>query len=155
VKDKFISLYFDIAERVSQLSYAKRLKVGAIIVKDDRILSYGYNGTPSGFDNVCELHIPEQIDIDARTVIEAHTITKPEVIHAEMNAIAKVARHNDSCQAATIFITHSPCVECAKLILQSGINKVYYKNDYRSTAGIDLLRKSHFSILVTKWDSCA
>jgi len=135
VKDKFISLYCDVAERVSQLSHAQRLKVGAVIVKDDRILSYGYNGMPSGFDNVCETQ---------------DNISKPEVVHAEMNAIAKVAKHSESCDGASIFITHSPCVECAKLILQSGISRVYYKHDYRSTDGVDLLRRSEFGILVTK-----
>ena len=150
MKDKFISFYFDIAERVSQLSYAERLKVGAVIVKDDRILSYGYNGMPAGFDNCCETHIPEQVDLDSRTITEAYTVTKPEVVHAEMNAIAKVANHGDSCKGASIFVTHAPCVECAKLILQSGISNVYYKNNYRSTAGIDLLKKSPLSILVTK-----
>lgn len=146
MKDKFISLYFDIAERVSQLSHAERLKVGAVIVKDDRIVSYGYNGMPAGFDNCCETQTED-------TLGQTLTVTNPEVVHAEMNAIAKVARHNDSCQAASIFITHSPCVECAKLILQSGISRVYYKYDYRSTAGIDLLKRSEFAILVTKWDS--
>jgi dCMP deaminase len=150
VKDKFISFYFDVAERVAQLSQAQRLKVGAVIVKDDRILSYGYNGTPAGFDNVCELHIPEQVDIDSRTIIEAHTVTKPEVIHAEMNAIAKVAKHGDSCEGASIFITHAPCVECAKMILQSGIDSVYYLKEYRSTAGIDLLKKSPNSIFLMR-----
>ena len=146
MKDKFISLYFDIAERVSQLSHAERLKVGAVIVKDDHIVSYGYNGMPAGFDNCCETQTED-------TLGQALTVTNPEVVHAEMNAIAKVARHNDSCQAASIFITHSPCVECAKLILQSGISRVYYKYDYRSTAGIDLLKRSEFAILVTKWNS--
>jgi dCMP deaminase len=138
VKDKFISFYFDIAERVSELSYANRLKVGAVIVKDDRILSYGYNGTPAGFDNSCE------------TELNGDLVTKPEVIHAEQNAILKIARHGDSSSGATLFITHAPCVDCAKLILQSGISRVYYRQDYRSTAGIDLLRKSNFGILVTK-----
>jgi len=138
VKDKFISFYFDIAERVSELSYANRLKVGAVIVKDDRILSYGYNGTPAGFDNSCE------------TELNGDLVTKPEVIHAEQNAILKIARHGDSSSGATLFITHAHCVDCAKLILQSGISRVYYRQDYRSTAGIDLLRKSNFGILVTK-----
>lgn len=135
MKDKFISLYCDVAERVSQLSHAQRLKVGAVIVKDDRILSYGYNGMPSGFGNICETQ---------------NNVTRPEVVHAEMNAIAKVAKHSESCDDASIFITHSPCVECAKLILQSGISSVYYKHDYRSTDGIDLLKSSLYSILVTK-----
>ena len=128
MKEKFTSFYFDVAERTAQLSYAKRLKVGAVIVKDHRILSYGYNGTPVGFDNVCE------------TEINGDLVTKPEVIHAEQNAILKLARHGDSSSGATLFITHAPCVECAKLILQSGIDSVFYRHEYRSTEGIDLLR---------------
>jgi len=143
VKQKFISLYFDIAERVSALSHARRLKVGAVIVKDHRILSYGYNGTPPGFDNDCELYVPEQIG----TVIDAYTVTKQEVIHAETNAIVKVARSGDSTDGAVIFITHSPCVECAKLILQSGISVVYYKADYRSADGINLLKKAGIGVI--------
>ena len=123
MKEKFISLYFDVAERVSHLSHAQRLKVGAVVVKDDRILSYGYNGTPAGFDNCCEIE----------------GTTRPEVVHAEMNAIAKIAKYGDSCEGATMFITHAPCIECAKMILQSGIVKVYYKTDYRSMVGVNLL----------------
>lgn len=145
-------MYCDVAERVSQLSHAQRLKVGAVIVKDDRILSYGYNGMPSGFDNVCETEVVVEIDGIVMMDIPENRelVTKSEVVHAEMNAIAKVAKHTDSCEGASIFITHSPCVECAKLILQSGISSVYYKHDYRSTGGIDLLRRSEFGILVTK-----
>ena len=121
----------DVAKRFSQLSYAQRLKVGAIIVKDDRIVAYGYNGMPSGWDNVCE-HEGK---------------TKPEVLHAESNAIAKLARSPESGEGASIFITHSPCIDCAKLIYQSGIATVYYKNDYRSTQGLDFLKKSNVWIV--------
>lgn len=149
MKQKFISFYFDIAERVSELSYARRLKVGAVIVKDHRILSYGYNGTPPGFDNSCE----EEVIIDIGGVVHADIpenrewVTKKEVIHAEQNAIVKVARGGDSTDGAVIFITHSPCVECAKLILQSGISEVYYKSDYRSSEGIDLLLKAGIGVI--------
>ena len=149
MKDKFISLYCDVAERVSQLSHAQRLKVGAVIVKDDRILSYGYNGMPSGFDNVCETEVFVEIDgIVMMNIPEnRELVTKSEVVHAEMNAIAKVAKHTDSCEGASIFITHSPCVECAKLILQSGISRVYYVNSYRSSAGIELLKKGDVEVI--------
>jgi dCMP deaminase len=131
MKQKFIDAYMDVAERFAQLSSAKRLNVGAIVVKDDRIISIGYNGMPSGWDNVCE-HEGK---------------TKPEVLHAESNAIAKLARSPESGEGASIFITHSPCIDCAKLIYQSGIATVYYKNDYRSTQGIDFLNKSNIEVI--------
>ena len=131
MKQKFIDAYMDVAERFAQLSSAKRLNVGAIVVKDDRIISIGYNGMPSGWDNVCE-HEGK---------------TKPEVLHAESNAIAKLARSPESGEGASIFITHSPCIDCAKLIYQSGIATVYYKNDYRSTQGLDFLKKSNVWIV--------
>ena len=121
----------DVAERFAQLSSATRLQVGAIVVKDDRIISIGYNGMPAGWDNVCE-HEGK---------------TKPEVLHAESNAIAKLAKSPESGDGATIFITHAPCIDCAKLIYQSGITTVYYKNDYRSTQGIDFLKESYVSVI--------
>ena len=131
MKQKFIEAYMDVAERFAQLSSAKRLNVGAIVVKDDRIISIGYNGMPSGWDNVCE-HEGK---------------TKPEVLHAESNAIAKLARSSESGEGAAIFITHAPCIDCAKLIYQSGIATVYYKNDYRSTQGIEFLKKSNIWVV--------
>jgi dCMP deaminase len=131
MKQKFIDAYMDVAERFAQLSSAKRLNVGAIVVKDDRIISIGYNGMPSGWDNVCE-HEGK---------------TKPEVLHAESNAIAKLAKSPESGEGASIFITHSPCIDCAKLIYQSGIAAVYYKNDYRSTQGIEFLNKSNIEVV--------
>ena len=131
MKQKFVEAYMDVAERFAQLSSAQRLNVGAIVVKDDRIISIGYNGMPSGWDNVCE-HEGK---------------TKPEVLHAESNAIAKLARSLESGEGASIFITHSPCIDCAKLIYQSGIATVYYKNDYRSTQGIDFLNKSNIKVV--------
>ena len=123
-------LYADIAEKVANLSHARRLKVGAVIVKDDRILSYGYNGMPKGFDNDCENEIVKEDEyyIDnggpAHLMLTTTYVTKPEVIHAEINAIAKVAASNDSTKGATIFITHAPCADCAKMIIASGIETV-------------------------------
>ena len=121
----------DVAERFAQLSSAQRLQVGAIVVKDDRIISIGYNGMPAGWDNVCE-HEGK---------------TKPEVLHAESNAIAKLARSSESGEGASIFITHSPCIDCAKLILQSGISTVYYRTSYRSNDGINFLNKSSIKVI--------
>ena len=141
MKYKFVSLYSDIALRVSELSSARRLQVGAVIVKQDRIISMGYNGMPAGWDNNCEYeHWHDGI---------AELQTRPEVLHAESNAIAKLARSNDSGQDADLFITHSPCLECAKLIYQSGINRVYYGQQYRSDAGIRFLTQSGITVTQT------
>lgn len=129
MKEKEIQLYLDFAHRVAQLSYASCLKVGAVIAKDNGIiLSYGYNGMPKGMTNVCE-------DTNGRT--------KPEVIHAEANAILKCAREGHSTEGATLFITHSPCIECAKLILQSGIKEVVYAKSYRDLYGTTLLNNNN------------
>ena len=142
MKTKFIDAYMDVAERFAQLSSAKRLQVGAIVVKDDRIISIGYNGMPSGWDNCCEEKV---YDTAAETT---HTlVTKPEVIHAESNAISKLARGTESGFGATMFVTHQPCIDCAKLIYQSGIATVYYKNEYRSTQGLDFLNKSGVEVI--------
>ena len=130
MKPKFIDAYMDVAERFGQLSTARRLNVGAIIVKDNRIISIGYNGMPSGWDNNCE------IELDG-----GELKSKPEVLHAESNAISKLARSNESGEDSTLFLTHSPCLECSKLIYQSGITTVYYKHKYRSLEGIDFLEK--------------
>lgn len=107
-------------------SYCKRRKVGALLVKDKMIISDGYNGTPSGFENVCE---------------DEHDKTKPYVLHAEANAITKVARSNNSSEDATLYVTSSPCIECAKLIIQSGIKRVVYADSYRLSDGVDLLKQ--------------
>ena len=141
MKQKFIDAYMDVAERFAQLSSAKRLQVGAIVVKDDRIISIGYNGMPSGWDNCCEYEVMGDLGSH-----EKELKTKPEVLHAESNAIAKLAKSPESGEGATIFVTHSPCLDCAKLIYQSGIATVYYKNDYRSTRGVDFLNKSNVEI---------
>lgn len=125
----------DTAERFAQLSSAKRLKVGAVVVKDNRIISIGYNGTPSGWDNECE-YIEYDDNGDP-----LGTKTKPEVIHAEANAIAKLAKSNESGQGADIFITHAPCIDCAKMIYGAGINNVWYRNSYRNEDGLNFLKK--------------
>jgi dCMP deaminase len=141
VKQKFVQAYMDVAERFAQLSSAKRLQVGAIVVKDDRIISIGYNGMPSGWDNCCE-HTIQHHELGTCT-----TVTKPEVLHAESNAVSKLAKNSESGLGATMFVTHSPCMDCAKLIYQSGIATVYYKHDYRSTQGIQFLEKSKLEVI--------
>ena len=123
----------------SKLSYAKRLKVGAIITKDDRVISIGYNGTPAGWDNDCEYWV-EDGDLGSGWK------TKPEVLHAEANAIGKLARSSESGAGATMYLTHSPCFDCAKLIHVAGINKVFYRTQYRSTDGIEFLNKCNIEV---------
>jgi len=141
MKPKFQQLYITIASTVATMSTARRLQVGAIVVKDDRVISMGYNGMPSGWDNNCEDEIcwPNG-EIKFLT-------TKPEVLHAETNAIAKLARSNESGLGATMFITHSPCLDCAKLVYQSGINTVYYRNSYRNEEGIQFLEKAGVEVV--------
>jgi len=150
MKDKFINAYMDVAERFAQLSSARRLHVGAIVVKDDRIISIGYNGMPAGWDNNCELEIYEDTGDDEPEVILK---TRPEVLHAETNAIAKLAKSNESGMGATMFITHAPCLDCAKLIYQSGISSVLYRDAYRDTSGITFLEKSKVVVTQVKKDS--
>ena len=150
MKQKFIHLYMDWAKRLSQLSHAKRLQVGAVIVKDDTVISYGYNGMPAGWDNNCENKIYANewtVDANEWQYKDAdgklyNLKTKSEVLHAESNAISKLARSHNSGAGADIFITHSPCIECAKLIYQSGISRVFYSKDYRDRSGIDFLLRS-------------
>jgi len=149
MKQRFVDTYMDVAKRFSQLSYAVRLQVGAVIVKDDRIIAYGYNGTPSGWDNTCEDLI--RIDDVGSPVLK----TKPEVLHAESNAIAKLAKSPESGDGATIFITHSPCIECSKLIYQSGIKRVYFGEQYRNTDGIDFLKASKIDVVKVDKQSIA
>ena len=150
MKPKFKLAYMDVAERFSQLSYAEKLKVGAIIVKDNRIISIGYNGMPSGWDNVCEDTIHHH-ELGTCTMV-----SKPQVLHAESNAIAKVAKSNESCDNAAIFCTHEPCLHCAKIILQSGISAVYYRNQYTSTnygSGLEFLKQSNIYVEQVDEDS--
>ena len=122
------------AKIFAELSHARRLHVGAIIVKDDRIISIGYNGMPAGWDNNCEHETGTELK------------TKPEVLHAETNAIAKLARSSDSGLDADIFITHAPCLDCAKLIYQSGIRRVFFGEAYRDTSGVDFLKNSNIQV---------
>jgi dCMP deaminase len=139
MKQKFIEAYMKTAETFAELSSARRLHVGAIVVKDDRIISIGYNGMPSGWDNNCEDEVhyfPKMTELK----------TKPEVLHAETNAIAKLAKSTESGLGATLFVTHSPCLDCAKLVYQSGINSVYYRNAYRSDDGINFLAKAGVTV---------
>ena len=137
----------DWAKRCSQLSHALRLKVGAVIVKDDTVISYGYNGMPAGWDNNCEMH-PHVMDPVTCQPVEKKDmlVTRPEVLHAESNAIAKLAKSHNSGVDADIFITHAPCMECAKLIYQSGIKRVYFGMAYRDDAGINFLQKSGIEV---------
>ena len=139
MKTKLKEAYMKTAETFAELSHARRLHVGAIIVKDDRIISIGYNGMPAGWDNNCE-------DIVQHSDDTTSLKTKPEVLHAETNAIAKLARSTESGLNATMFITHSPCLDCAKLIYQSGINAVYYRDAYRDETGIQFLKKSGIEV---------
>lgn len=126
MKQKLINAYMETAEVFAKLSTAKRLKVGAIIVKDQRIISIGYNGTPEGWCNNCE---------------DEHNNTKPEVIHSEMNCINKLAKSTESGENSIMFITHSPCIDCAKSIYGAGIKEVFFKNSYRDNSGIIFLEK--------------
>lgn len=150
VKQKFIDYFCKIALETAQLSHARRLKVGAIIVKNDCIVSFGYNGTPSGWDNNCEYEVPEKIDPDSGTITPATLVTKQEVLHAEMNCLSKVARSTLSSLDATMFCTHAPCIDCAKMIYQSGIKSVYYISGYRTEQGIDFLNKTGVEICQVK-----
>jgi dCMP deaminase len=139
MKQKYVDMYMDWAARCAQLSHAVRLQVGAVIVKDDSVISYGYNGMPAGWDNNCEDEI-----IDDTWMVTLKT--KPEVLHAESNAVAKLARSANSGSGADIFITHAPCLDCAKLIYQAGIRRVWFGTAYRDTAGVDFLKKSGIEI---------
>ena len=135
MKQKHIEAYMKTAEVFAECSTATRLHVGAIIVKDERIISIGYNGTPSGWDNNCE-------DIKINNDGDYVTVTKPEVLHAETNAIAKLAKFDGSGSGSVLFVTHAPCIDCAKLVFQAGISSVYYRNSYRDHAGVEFLTKA-------------
>jgi dCMP deaminase len=159
MKQKFIDAYMDVAERFSQLSSAKRLQVGAIVVKNDRIISIGYNGMPAGWTNECEEkeyfigNIPEKYKNDPWIFKDedggvGRIKTKEEVIHAEANAIAKLAKGNESGDDSTMFLTHAPCIDCAKQMYTAGIKKVYYRHSYRDNDGLTFLEKC--DIMVSK-----
>jgi dCMP deaminase len=130
--ERYDKAYLRMASTWAELSHCSRKKVGALIVRDGRIISDGYNGTPAGFDNCCENEIGE---------------THWYVLHAEANAILKVARSTNDCNNATLYLTLSPCKDCCKLILQAGINRVVYINDYKDTTGIDFLKNSNVEIV--------
>ena len=125
-------LYMRMARVWAENSYCVRRQVGALMVKDQRIISDGYNGTPSGFENVCE---------------DENNVSKPYVLHAEANAISKVARSHNSSDGATLYVTASPCIECSKLIIQAGIKRVIYGEHYRLTDGIDLLKRAGVEVI--------
>ena len=129
--EKFDNSYIQMAAVWAKNSYCKRRQVGALLVKDRMIISDGYNGTPSGFENICE---------------DENGVTKPYVLHAEANAITKVAKSGNNSKGATLYVTASPCMECAKLIIQSGISCVVYRDEYRLTDGVDLLRKAGIEV---------
>lgn len=171
MKQKFLDFYMDVADRTGKLSHAIRRQVGAVIVKDNRILSYGYNGMPSGWDNECEYKEymsgdaggwlnPDEIqerwpvveyDPSVQSNRRYRLVTKDEVLHAEMNAISKVSGSTESSEDATMFCTTAPCIHCAKAIFQSGIKNLYYRDTYRDTKGLDFLEKS--GVNVTKYSS--
>lgn len=164
----------DWAKRAAQLSHARRLQVGAVIVKDDTVISYGYNGMPAGWDNDCEDKewcsagswlSPDEIeagwpyegeyyDSSGYAIKGRYRLkTKPEVLHAESNAIAKLAKTSNSGVDSEMFITHAPCMECAKLIFQSGIRRVYYNEEYRDSRGVEFLEKSGIKTIKIQKDA--
>ena len=161
MRPKFIKYFMDFAELTANLSYAKRLKVGAIIVKDNgQIIGNGYNGMPTGWDNNCEHKeymggaggwlSPEECEygwpFEDEEGKRYGLKTRPEVIHAESNALIKVARSTESSEGATMFCTHAPCMDCAKLIYQAGIKTLYYKTQYRDDAGLMFLRVNEINV---------
>lgn len=160
MKRKFVKYYMTLAEETAKLSSAVRLQVGSVIVRDQQILATGYNGTPSGWDNTCEDKVwdsgaggwlsPDEIEEQypyeeynstANSVTRYGLKTKPEVLHAEANCLMKIARSTENSVGATMFCTVAPCLQCAKLIYQSGITKLYYRDTYRETEGVSFLRK--------------
>ena len=134
IKERYKKVYYNIAQEISSLSYANRLKVGAIIVKENRIISIGFNGTPPGWNNECEEERGEVI------------VTKPEVIHAEMNALHKLASSHESGNNASMFCTHTPCMDCAKGVVMSGIKNFYFIDKYRSDDGLSFLLKNGINV---------
>ena len=159
MKQKFIDYYMDVAERTAKLSSAIRRQVGAVIVKENRILSYGYNGMPTGWTNECEykeympgdnrdgqLYPLQEYDKDVESNRRFRLVTKDEVLHAESNAIAKVSGSTESSEDATLFVTTAPCIHCAKMIFQSGIKSVFYRDTYRDDAGVEFLQKGGVSV---------
>ena len=165
-------MYMDWAVRAADLSHARRLQVGAVIVKEDRVISMGYNGMPAGWDNDCENKVwdkgaggwlsPEEFDEqypfegwhdEAGRDVRYGLKTKPEVLHAETNAIAKLAKSTESGNGAVLFVTHMPCLDCAKLIFQSGICSVFYRDSYRNTDGVTFLEQSGITVTQIQKDA--
>jgi len=153
MKEKYLKAHMEAAEVYSKLSTAKRLQVGCVVVKNNTIIGIGYNGMPAGWTNDCEEIIWTYDERDTYNERELWTYcedkkkwfrskTKPEVLHAETNALAKVARSTNSSEGASLFVTHAPCLDCAKLIYQAGIDSVYYRNLYRTDAGVLFLKKA-------------
>jgi dCMP deaminase len=148
---RYNDLYMDLAERISQMSFARRLKVGSVLVKGDNVLSYGWNGMPSGWDNDCETVEWTYDERDTHSSTDWRFCetskkyfrlkTRPEVLHSEANCIAKISKSTNSAEGSTLYVTHSPCIDCAKLIHQSGINSVYYRNVYRTNDGVKFLER--------------
>lgn len=131
MKQKYIDAHMKVAEVYAHLSTAKRLQVGCVVVKDNTIIGIGYNGMPSGWNNVCE---------------DENYKTRPEVLHAETNSLAKVSRSTNSSEGASMFVTHAPCIDCAKMMHQAGIKEVFYRNTYRSEDGINFLQRCNINV---------
>ena len=143
MKEKHIAAHMKSAFNYAECSTAKNLKVGCVLVKDDRIISIGYNGMPPGWSNECE---DNTMWLNGKQLPQTILVTKPEVLHAEENAITKLARSTESGEGATAFITHGPCLSCAKLLYSSGIVEVYYTHSYRNTEGLNFLKKCKIGV---------
>lgn len=158
---RYNQFYMDLAERIAKMSYAIRLQVGSVLVKNNNIISFGWNGMPAGWENDCEYkkydlskdfngnYFP---DTEKQYPFEDEhgrygLKTKPEVLHSEANCLMKLNKSTNTSDGATLFCTHAPCLDCAKLIYQSGINSVYYRNSYRTTEGIDFLKKCNVEVI--------
>ena len=158
MKQKWLDAFMDTAERFAQLSSSRRLHVGAVVVKDNRIISIGYNGTPAGWSNDCEHKIycndgdysEQLLPKDSNQWVKYKLVTKDEVIHAEANAIAKLARDGESGSGSAMFCTHAPCVQCAKLIYGAGITKMFYRDSYRDADGVNFLTATGVEVIPYK-----
>lgn len=147
MKSSRLNAHLKAAKAYAELSHAKRLKVGAVLLRDDRIISIGYNGMPSGFPNECEGPTADPKDYRGGGGGEFITpVTLPEVVHAEMNAIAFAAKAGVSTEGCTMVVTHSPCFECSKLLMQSGVKHIYYETEYRLTDSLEFLKKGGIEV---------
>lgn len=143
---KLDKTYMKVAESFAENSRAVRMKVGACLVTKNGVILSGYNGTPNGFDNNCEYETFTEFGLDGSILKEKTLVTKPEVVHAEINCISKAAREGVSVMGSTLYVTLSPCVECAKILIQSGVTQVVYKQMYRDSSGIELLKKANVEV---------